>query len=445
MYISYPADKLRPILHGYFIIAFLLLGILGDECLKKYLKSSLSRSRSTHLKYMTGFLSGWTFISSAWDLRAIPGGLLLGAAMLLVTILSPLTTLIIGALVKDVQISSRCSFPQGMVLHPTGPFTFTGPPVNGRPKLEASNAQIISTVNGGLQGIYTKVNTAPNFQAQTQDVLANWVCADVNDDLTFQPATSPGQITTTLQDKGYQYSNTSNISLGPSLGYEHLVIWSPSDTFTPWDVRASISLNAQPTDDMVIRSFHCAVNNQAADQILASMDSHWCMSDWIQGFQGGCYDGSGTPAISNAGTFIEQYLNAMLMVQAGNNNLLQSVPAGSDATQGCRVTKASVPVEIFALVGVVGVLVLVTLLAWLVLLVVGFCGGKKMRGMRDVLGYVPVSLTGWMLHAAREGGARDGRGREGLVTEVRELRDWRYGVDDEGIGRPMARLLREGA
>ncbi|KAH6724472.1 hypothetical protein BKA61DRAFT_728138 [Leptodontidium sp. MPI-SDFR-AT-0119] len=415
MYISYPADKLRPILHGYFIIAFLLLGILGDECLKKYLKSSLSRNRSTRLNYMTGFLSGWTFISSAWDLRAIPGGLLLGPAMLLATILSPLTTLIIGALVKDVQISSRCSFPQGMVLHPTGPFTFTEPPVNGRPKLEASNTQIISTANGGLQGIYTK------------------------------PATSPGQIITTLQNKGYQYGNTSNISLGPSLGYEHLVIWSPSDTFTPWDVRASISLNAQPTDDMVIRSFHCAVDNHAADQILTSMDSHWCMSDWIQGFQGGCYDGSGTPAIAGAATFIEQYLNAMLMVQAGNNNLLQSVPAGSDPTQGCLVTKASVPVEIFALVGVVGLLVLVTLLAWLVLLVVGCCAGKKVKGMRDVLGYVPVSLTGWMLHAARESGARDARERAKVVTEARELRQWRYGVDDEGVGRPMARLLREAA
>ncbi|KAH9223354.1 hypothetical protein DL95DRAFT_518219 [Leptodontidium sp. 2 PMI_412] len=432
MYISYPADKLRPILHGYFIIAFLLLGILGDECLKKYLKSSLSRNRSTRLNYMTGFLSGWTFISSAWDLRAIPGGLLLGPAMLLATILSPLTTLIIGALVKDVQISSRCSFPQGMVLHPSGPFTFTEPPVNGRPKLEASNTQII-------------INTAPNFQAQTQDVLASWVCTDVNDDLTFQPATSPGQIITTLQNKGYQYGNTSNISLGPSLGYEHLVIWSPSDTFTPWDVRASISLNAQPTDDMVIRSFHCAVDNHAADQILTSMDSHWCMSDWIQGFQGGCYDGSGTPAIAGAAIFIEQYLNAMLMVQAGNNNLLQSVPAGSDPTQGCLVTKASVPVEIFALVGVVGLLVLVTLLAWLVLLVVGCCAGKKVKGMRDVLGYVPVSLTGWMLHAARESGARDARERAKVVTEARELRQWRYGVDDEGVGRPMARLLREAA
>src|SRR5580658_4413030 len=100
-----------------------------------------------------------------------------------------------------------------------------------------------------------------------------------------------------------------------------------------------------------MRSFHCAVDSHAVDGILSAIDSYWSLNDWVQGFQGGCYDGSNTPASNDSGTFIEQYLNSMLTVQAGNNNLLQSPSNGSDTTQGCLVTKANIPTVILVLVG----------------------------------------------------------------------------------------------
>lgn len=233
MLFAYPADRLRPILHGYFILAFLLLGLFSDQSLKLQHKRSLLHNRQIPINRMTGFLSGFSFLSSTWELHSLPGGPILALLMLIATILTPLNTLIIGAFVKDVSISSRCTFTTGMVSHPTGPFIFTGPPVNGRPKLVASNAQLISVQNSRLQGIYRKVNADTNFQAQVEDVLADWTCIDVNDDLTFAPATRPADIVAELKNKGYQYTNASFISLGPSQNFSHLVFWSASTTFSP--------------------------------------------------------------------------------------------------------------------------------------------------------------------------------------------------------------------
>jgi hypothetical protein len=127
MYVDYDADKVRPILHVYFIVAFLVLGIIGQECCKLVIKASLRRGRQVPLHRMTGWVSGFSFFTSTFELRNIPGGLLFGFIMLWVTVLSPINTIIIGALVTNVQVSTRCEFGQGMVSNTTGPLSSTGP------------------------------------------------------------------------------------------------------------------------------------------------------------------------------------------------------------------------------------------------------------------------------------------------------------------------------
>lgn len=103
-----------------------------------------------------------------------------------------------------------------------------GPPVNGKPKDVAMNAQSTSIANGGLQGIYWKVNGDPEFSAQAQDVLGGWVCAIVNDNRSYSNDVNIDFIMMDLVNSGYLYPNYYAISTDQASKHVHLVAWSSS-------------------------------------------------------------------------------------------------------------------------------------------------------------------------------------------------------------------------
>lgn len=408
--INYSAHLVRVFLRVYFLVAFTLTSVIGNQCCKLAVELSLVLGHNVSLNRMTGWLSEVSFFSNLWDLRRISGGAYFGPFMLLVAIISPVTDLAVNGLVKSVHVSSRCPFGTGMVLD-LNSTPFSGPPSNGKPVSVAMNAQLVSVSNNGLQGIYWKVNNATNFAAQEQDVLAAWTCVDLDDDLQYSTEDTESYIVEDLLSRDYLYEIFESIALGGgNEPFTHFAIWSSSaatgDLGVPWDVRASIDTSADGFQGPVMRNFYCNVSNNAADPILKQIDTTWTLHDWLQGFQGGCYDGSGTPANPNVQVFMEQYLNTMLMVEAGANNFLQAPASGSDSTQGCLATETNIPTSIWVLVGLVGIIDLALFTAWMGLLATLAIASKRRETGKELIACVPCSESTWILEAARQSAMR---------------------------------------
>lgn len=107
--------------------------------------------------------------------------------------------------------------------------------------------------------------------------------------------------------------------------------------------------------------FHCTMNAPAVDWALRSINGTSTLETWCLGLQANVYDGTGTGAKNNSGSFLEQYLNSMVMVAGGNGYLLATPPStgnGGGDTQGCLAQRTSVPLEIIILFAVITIGVL---------------------------------------------------------------------------------------
>ena len=444
----------RIVFRIYFVIAIALLALVGKACAKSAVKLQLLHRKAVSVTSMTGWLQGVDLLLTMVKLKKLPGNVSLGSIMVVGTIVSLVADIAVSGLVQRVQVPSRCPFGQGLVLSITQPGTFDVTPVNGQPYTVASLAQRTSLPNGGLVGIYWKVNGDPNFHAEPEDVIGNWGCANVNNDLTYDVDTSQDEVLADLVSRGYLYSNWVRESTANGLGaYTHLVAWSSSANDgddTPFDIKASIDLTAANTDAKIMRSFHCTVSTDQVNEILSSIWSMSTLEQWVPGFQGGVYDGSGTPASANASAFIEAYLNSMVMVQGGSNNLL-NVPTG-DSTQGCLVPKTQISIVVVALALVAALGLIINLCYWIVTLL-------RIRSKRrlfrpgntgqDPVSFIPDDLLSWMLQAAREC-CLSGQGANNLQLDVvdtlpketRHLSQWGYSLQHGGSGSSIARLQK---
>jgi len=137
--------------------------------------------------------------------HTLPGGWI-GLLMMIVTVLSLISDLAVAGLVKAIAVPSRCNFGSGLVINQAkAPMVHPSP--NGAVFL-ATQAQMTSANNTGLEGIYRKVNNATNFRADRQDILGAWKCADQGM-LTFDGAHhSPQNIVDALFSKGYLFTNS---------------------------------------------------------------------------------------------------------------------------------------------------------------------------------------------------------------------------------------------
>jgi hypothetical protein len=423
MYVDWNGQWLRLVLRAYFIIATLLIGLTGDQCRKAWNKLTLAKRRPVPIHYTTGWITGFTLFLSFLDLRRIPAGAVMGILMLLMTLLAPAADLAVSGLVVNVIVQSRCDFGQGMLVNANGPGSgIDGPPWNGLPARVAANAQTTSLQNGGLQGIYIKVNSDPTFSAQGEDLIAGWTCSVFGQDLQFNSGSSEPDMVSSLIEQGYQYNSPASVSQGQAFNNEHLVVWSASATLAPFNVLASVDLNGQSTDDFEIRTWGCSIQGDAAGGLLSAMETNWTLNDWVQVFQGGCYDGSGTPARTDVDTWLEQLLNTMLMVLGGDNYLLSS-PDSSSNTQGCVVTKTDVPIPIFVLVGVFAFILIAITACWLVALArIASAKRSNRLELNSALDMLPNGLTTWMLAATRES-AMPSR-NDFVATKASALKEW---------------------
>lgn len=209
--------------------------------------------------------------------------------------------------------------------------------------------------------------------------------------------------------------------------FTHLVALSSSANDgenTPFDIRASIDLTVNEIDTKIMKSFHCTAETSKIDQIMSQIEIVSTLSQWIPVFQGAMYDGSGTNASSDANKIIGQILNSMIMVEGGSNNLLHT-PTG-DTSQGCIISRTSLPVAVIVLSSLAGAVFLATTVYWLFLeFAIQSAAREDIQAFTELPEKIPSGLVLWMLQAARESTLLSGNVHFPEMKPA-ELVEWKY-------------------
>lgn len=172
MLLDHEPQLVRLILRIYFNVVFIVLAVIGNQCVLYSTKLDILRKKSVNVTRMTGWLGSFEPFLTWVSMRKIPGGWL-GALMMISVALSYTSDIAVSALVKPGQVSARCPFTTGLVSPTNEPLSKV--PVNGSTYTVVSNAQLSSLANGGPIGIYSKVNQDRNFQAQTEGVAGSGI------------------------------------------------------------------------------------------------------------------------------------------------------------------------------------------------------------------------------------------------------------------------------
>lgn len=435
MLLDYEPQLVRLILRIYFNVVFIVLAVIGNQCVLYSTKLNILRKNSVNVTRMTGWLGSFDPFLTSLSIRKIPGGWL-GALMMISVMLSYISDIAVSALIKPVRVSARCPFTTGLVSPTNEPLSLV--PVNGSPYTVVSTAQLSSLANGGPIGIYPKVNLDRNFQAQTEDIAGRWNCNDVDDDQVYELGTSKADIAQDLQTKGLLFDTTAiSEAAGLNNSFGHFVILTSSqsdDAQQPFDVRASVQLEARYDDSKTMKSFDCNMDAPSMEWVLANMSSQSTLQEWILTFQGNMYNGTGTPAAPDCDVRLSRILNSMVMIGAGGNYLLGSAPLGS--TQGCLAQRADIPDTVLGIFGII-TLILILLFLYLFTLLLQYLGYPSSE--RTALKHTPNGLVDWMAHAAHASLSAEQIDANEDV-ESKELKRWEYGLHGSS-GRP--RLFRK--
>jgi hypothetical protein len=276
--VTIESSNLRLALRAYFTVMFPLFGFLGDKCLAYRAQRNVIARKQVAITSMTGWLTNISLAVAIIGFRRLPGGLWFGTLMIVSTILSLLSDLAVSGLVQTVNVATRCPFSKGLVVpqsfSPAGFWAI--PPNNGAPYFVVAQAQLTSSANGGLVGIYWKVNRDLNFRADTLDVAGQWNCKDINNDIEHDADTTPNAIVADLANKGYIYRKeapncASNYGNGT---FSHPIVLDSSvgnNTGVVFDVRASIDLTANGPDTKKMKSFHCVMDAKGVEWVLKNI------------------------------------------------------------------------------------------------------------------------------------------------------------------------------
>ena len=435
MLLDYEPQLVRLILRIYFNVAFIVFAIIGNQCVLYSTKLNILRKKSVDVTKMTGWLGSFEPFLTSLSMHKIPGGWL-GGLMMISVALSYISDIAVSALIKPVQVSARCPFTIGLVSPTSEPFGKV--PVNGSPYTLVSNAQLSSLANGGPIGIYPKVNEDRQFQAQTEDIAGTWNCNDLEDDQIYELGTSQADIIQDLQSRGLLFDTTATYeSSTENKSFNHLVILTSSQSdgaLQPFDVRASVQLEALYDDTKTMKSFDCSMDAPSMEWVLGNMSSLSTLQEWRLTVQGSMYNGTGTPAAPDCDERLSWILNSMVMIGAGGNYLLSSAPLGS--TQGCLAQRAIIPNTVLAIFSVV-TLILILLPLYLFTLLLQYLGYPSSE--RSGLKHTPNGLVDWMDHAAHASLNVEQNDANEYV-ESKQLKLWQYGFRG---GRGQPRLFRK--
>jgi hypothetical protein len=442
--IDLPSAYVRLALRAYFTALFLVLGFLGDRCCAQRAKLLLYRRRRVKITQMTGWLGGTNAALALTILRASPAGFL-GVAMIFASLLGITCDLAVSGLVVTTSVISRCPF------NTTGPYTvltvtpfsnvYTEVPSAGGTYNLITQAQATSQRNGGLDGIYRKVNTDLNFRAASEDIVGSWICDDPGVQRTFPGDLLPQNITTILQDDGLLFNETATAQYqenGDGNGTiitGNLFIWSASQGHlptAPWSVRAAVEIpnnSSTSSAEKQIKIYVCNLNATSIEWLLEWMYVDVALLNWVSVVQGDLYPvnvPNSEDVQTGQGLVIASNLNNIMMnfgrAWGGPTNPFTI----TDPTQGCLATRAQVPWAVLTLFGIVTVGTIAMGIYWVVLTILVRLARARSPAayVNAIEDYTPNGLITWMLQATNLVGV-------GKQVSCAGLKQWFLGPDPQ--------------
>jgi len=335
--------------------------------------------------------------------------------MIVASFLGVACDLAVSGLVVTTDVVSRCPF------NTTGLYTVLSPTQlparvfvypTGTLFNIITQAQTTSQLNGGVDGIFKKVNTDPNFRPDSQDIVGRWVCNATGEEMSFPAATDQYVILQSMQAQGLLFNQSSSLCFDgtASIYYGDLFLWTaPEDDYPtqPWTIRAAVDMNLNATADLAMKVYSCYMDAPSLDWLLGSIQLQNSLTNWCEVVKGGLYAGSVANALdlqTDPGITIASTLNSMMMNSAAVwSNFLSQI---DDLTQGCLSPRALVAVPVVSLFAITtaGTIAMSLYLITLVFLIRRARARNSAEYRKAVEDCTPGGLFGWMRRATEETG-----------------------------------------
>ena len=370
----------RLALRAYFTVLFVLLGLVGDRCCLQRSKLSLYRCHRINITNMTGWLSGARAAAALATFRGNPAALL-QTLMIVASVLGLLCDLAVSGLVTTTEIVARCHF------NTSGPYTalstlpfapiFMSLAPQGYTYNLITQAQGTSVRNGGLDGVYKKINGDPSFRAASEDIIARWKCQGLGEDRSFSMDATPVAIYESLQRDGLLYNESvgdayNSYTKDGKITTNDLFIWSGSqDSFPtgPWSVRAAVQIPEDPPTKLKMTIYDCHMETHSIEWFMSDIDVQAALSNWagIVGATLKPHNVFNAPdVLAGQGSVIESNLNSIIMNQGAALDPVNEF-VNTDPYQGCLAPRASVSALVVALFALATAALLGLTVYWAVL------------------------------------------------------------------------------
>ncbi|OBT50108.1 hypothetical protein VE04_09000 [Pseudogymnoascus sp. 24MN13] len=248
-----------------------------------------------------------------------------------------------------------------------------------------SAARLISMSNGGLGGIYYKVNSDINFDEADTTVI-------------YPMGTNPADVLLDLQARGLFFTAFSYTcgSVHGNAGYGQGVVWTQSELAAsgrPWDLRAAVetSNGTNLQAEQTYRVYECIMDTPSITGILAQtrLDT---MIDSCRGREADERD----PAVG-----MVEVLD-VIVTMGGSAWNMSEAPA-TEPTQGCLAPRACAPWPVILLFVLAAATAAVMGVYWLTLMRAKSLAVKSMQAPISVIDeQTPGDLLTWMQQAVRE-------------------------------------------
>jgi hypothetical protein len=396
---------------------------------------------------MTGWLNGSDGPWAMWFLGASPSGWL-GYIMIFASLYGVASDLAVSGLVVTVNAVSRCPFntsgPYVVEMQDT-PMNLTIEPAPfGATYQMISQARLTSLQNGGLGGIYGKVNGDPSFRADSSDVVGQWKCQDSGADISFPMNASFDSIYQELDSQQLVFTEYWSGCLdhhGDNINGRFLV-WTtsspqPGDLLAkPWDVRAAVDMTTDAyAAEQVMRPFLCQMDAPSLDVILAQTSIDWWFLSWCEEVRGHIYTDFASVAATTTdpGAVLESVMESLVMTAGAAWNLTQ-FPI-SDPSQGCLVARTEVSWVVVILFFLVAISTVAMIIYWITLSILIHWASRRYspEQIKNIEDYTPNGLLSWMVQAVRETGLAE--------VGFKDLQGWSFGWH---IDRQRTGLFRKG-
>ena len=437
VYTDINSRVVRPVFTIAFFLLTWLIGLFAAFFLSWRNQSKLlsGRSKPIPLNHLSSWLSEPDALWYLFYTRRLPGGRY-GLLMISTGLFTLVSHVFVGLYITSTLTADRCTFVQGLILDGLNVTTL---PQSQWPAADmAINAQIYSNRNGGLTGIYDKVNTDaaafadPQFAARPQDVTGNWKCTSTGS-REFSSDATVATIATGLRSTDDLYiAATANSTEELVIGHTTIgiLIWSASVdnelTPGPWDVKASVGFRTTSSDSFTMENIycHCTLKGLSKD-LLTYIPSQQTLTEWkerLYGLLQEMRDAGRDP--SDYSSALVLGLNALTMAGGTGNRARRLVTETlADPLYGCIAPRTLIQYPIFiALVILVLLLCLVT-------------GGSMFRRItslgskRSLVKDMPSDLVSWQVATVRDIFHDD-------TIKSKDLKNYSYGwiVQDQKVG-----------